>query len=220
MGQLGWVWFGGAPLPFYIAIFIDNSGSLTTQQVPQVFNGITLIRDNLLTLGTLTEDQKNTFVPYQGPGNERYLSWMSTLVTQLKPPNATKCVTFAWIDESEPIYHAGSNSLRPGFVTDLATFSNFVSSNTIQLLGGKIFAVREEPSSFQSFQGFLEHLNAAFTIASPPLSSFQNIYQEQMLTYEVTIDRQNITLQYAYNLMANYLNTFFEKEEFDLLPLL
>jgi len=41
-----------------------------------------------------------------------------------------------------------------------------------------------------------------------------------MLTYEVTIDRQNITLQYAYNLMANYLNTFFEKEEFDLLPLL
>ena len=220
MGQLGWIWFGGSPLPFYIAIFIDNSGSLTTQQVPGVFNAIDLIRNNLVALGTLSEDQKNTFVPYQAPGGERYLSWMSTVVTQLKPLNATKCVTFVWIDESNPIYHANTTSgpslLAPGFVTDLATFSNFASSNTVQLLGGKIFAIPlPGPTQF-----FIAHLNAAFTAANPTLASFQNIYQEQMLTYDVTVERQNITLQYAYNLMANYLNIFFEKEKFDLLPLL
>lgn len=219
MGQLGWVWFGGSPLPFYIAIFIDNSGSLTTQQVPGVFNAINLIRNNLVALGTLSEDQKNTFVPYQAPSDERYLSWMSTVVTQLKPLNATKCVTFAWIDESAPVYHdpfAQGILLAPGFVTDLATFSNFASSNTVQLLGGKIFAI---PLSIPP-QFFIAHLNAAFTAANPTLASFQNIYQEQMLTYNVTVGRENITLQYAYNLMANYLNIFFEKEEFDLLPLL
>lgn len=221
MGQLGWVWFGGSPLPFYIAIFIDNSGSLTSQQVPGVFDAITLIRDNLVTLGTLTEGQKNTFVPYQGPVDERYLSWMSTLVTQLKPSNATKCVTFAWIDESNPVYHLMTSQLlpdllRPGFVTDLVTFSNFVSSNTVQLLGGKIFAVPLASAP----QAFIAHLNAAFTAVNPTLASFKNIYQEQMLTYDVTIERQNITVQYAYNLMANYLNIFFEKENFDLLPLL
>lgn len=220
MGQLGWVWFGGSPLPFYIAIFIDNSGSLSTAQVPGVFNAIDLIRNNLVVLGTLSEDQKNTFVPYVAPNNERYLDWMSSLVTQLKPLNATKCVALVWIDESIPIYHerttSGPSLLNPQFVMDLATFSNFVSSNTVQLLGGKIFAIPVTSPP----QAFIAHLNAAFTAANPTLASFQNIYQEQMLTYDVTVQRENITLQYAYNLMANYLNIFLEKEEFDLLPLL
>jgi hypothetical protein len=216
--QLGWVWFGGGPLPFYILIVVDASGSLTPEAVPGVFEAVTLIRNNLVTLGTLTEDQKNTFVPYRTYEDERYLDWFSTRVLEVKPSNASKCVAIAWIDEANGFYHNVS-PLEQGFVNDLNSFVNFINSQDVNLLGAKIVAPPVEDYLFFE-QVFFIHLNAAFTSASPPLASFRNIYDEQMLSYITTGDRAEITTTYAYNLMANYLNGFLEKESFNLLPLL
>jgi hypothetical protein len=225
--QLGWVWFGGKDLlPFYVLIVVDASGSLTPQQVPGVFDAVSLIRNNLVILGTLTEEQKNTFVPYRTYSDEQYLRWFSTAVLEVKPDDASKCVAMAWIDEAEPGYHGYNYDdedeteepyfLGGGFVADLNSFVNFINTRSVDLLGAKIFAPPWEVLPLD----FFAHLNAAFTSASPPLASFQNIYDEQMLDYIPTVDRSQITTAYAYNLMANYLNGFFQKEGFDLLPLL
>jgi hypothetical protein len=220
--QLGWVWFGGSPLPFYILIVVDDSGSLTPQQLPGVFNAVTLIRNNLVTLGTLTEEQKNTFVPYRPYTDERYLSWFSARALDVKPSNASKCVVMAWIDEAaETYYFSDIGSSTTFFEADINSFVNFINNKNVDLLGAKIFA----PPQLDNPQvRFLDHLNRAFTSPPPspyiPLNSFRNIYDEQMLDYIPTVDRSQITTAYAYNLMANYLNGFFQKEGFDLLPLL
>ena len=236
MGQLGWVWFGREdPLPFYILIVVDDSGSLSPGQVPGVFNAVTLIRNNLVTLGTLTEEQKNTFVPYRTYDDERYLKWFSIRALEVKPSTAEKCVAIAWIDEASPSYYPfyedeeyfDPRILNPVFISDLSSFVNFINDKNVDLLGAKIFAppvaqVYPPPAPIPglNLQHFFGHLDVAFTSASPPLNSFRNIYDEQMLDYIGTVDRTQITTTYAYNLMANYLNGFLQKEGFNLLPLL
>jgi hypothetical protein len=227
--QLGWVWFGGGPLPFYILIVVDASGSLTPGQVPGVFEAVTLIRNNLVALGTLTEDQKDIFVPYRTYSDERYLSWFSAKALEVKPSNASKCVVMTWIDEAGPVYYPyfededsfDGTVLSPGFVADLSSFVEFINNQDVDLLGAKIFAPPMEEFYFPA-ESFFDHLYLAFNTftAPPPLGSFRNIYNEQMLEYMPTVAREQITTAYAYNLMANYLNGFFQKEGFNLLPLL
>jgi hypothetical protein len=217
------------PLPFYILIIIDNSGSLTTDQVPGVFEAIDLIRNNLVDLGTLREDQKNEFVPYQSYNDERYLDWFSTRILEVKPDNISRCVVMAWIDEAGPIYYPyfedgdffDPTVLWPGYINDVNSFVNFINTQDVDLLGAKIFAPPTQEFYFPE-GSFFDHLYLAFKsfTAPPPLDSFRNIYNEQMLEYLPTIDRSQITTAYAYNLMANYLNGFFQKEDFELLPLI
>jgi len=139
---------GGGSLPFYILLIVDNSGSLTSEKVPNVFTALDAIKAELVSLGNLTPSQSDVFIVVdESEENERYLDWWSTKATEYSFPSSREFLIITFQDEANVSYHDknGFNS-EANYSDDLIAFSSFISSNTPVLIGAKIFVPQDKIS--------------------------------------------------------------------------
>ena len=222
------------PLPFSVVLIVDASGSLTPEDLPSLFTALDLIKAQLVELGSFTSiGQVNQYIITKtSETDERYLRWYREFSLEAL---AGKVVAINFQDEAAPNYHNPSGTFRSDgfYASDLNAFESFIASESKSLLGAKLFIPREIGGGFPSGDeaGFVNftaeidsHLEYVFLspasggYPSPRLDSFTSEIDTQMLEYEILIARDEFTVEYSYNIMADYLNVFFAALDFATLP--
>ena len=235
---------GEGRLPFSIIIIIDASGSLSPEDVPQVYTAVDLIKANLVSLGSFPDETAaNSFVRIiDDETNERYLRWYAQFPAQMATETGSSSfVIINFQDEAAGgVYHnnfLNANNSNHFYNQDNTSLAQLIGPNAatdqFEILGAKIFVPNASPQNSSQFW-FLNnedeettHLWMVFN--NPPAGNYnfptlgtfyQNRFELPVMEYELLIDRASFTTAYVYNKMAQYLNVYFALTEFSLLPLL
>jgi hypothetical protein len=240
MGLGSFIWDGGSPLPFSVVLIVDDSGSLSPDQVPSLFTALGLIKTELTNIGTFTSSEQvdEFIVTKTEEDDERYLRWYRDFSLQAA---GNKVVILNFQDEADPNYHRGDSGVNSNvfYNSDFINFQSFLSAGTKSILGAKLFVpqiISADPGSGGSSpvetQEFFINLTApidthleyvfldptAGGYPEPRLDSFQSELETQMLDYEVLIARNLFTVEYSYTVMRDYLNIYFAALGYNLLP--
>lgn len=208
------------PLPFHVVLGIDSSGSLRPADVPEVYDAIDLIKLDLVAIGNFVDQQQADQFIVDTRINERYLDGFTSFPEQLAPIGSTRCVIVFFQDEVNDTYGAdfsdGSTlgDLDSRFFEDYDAFKAKYASledDFVSLLGARIFVPQNSQNSLAS--GFIEHLELVVDdgtgLSQGAISANLNEFEQPIVTYEELIDRTAFTVEYVYDKIAEYLNTFF-----------
>ncbi len=142
----------------YLVPIVDSSGSMNSD-IPNVVEAINQLRP-LVKNSVYRGSQQLTdkyFKPIQYLGDERWVDWLARDYRD-DSSEPDKVVILAWINESNPVYHGGSNnSPTSQYQIDIARFVN--SHSQREKFAAVIYAVQFASTQFVSFQN---HLIAAY----------------------------------------------------------
>ena len=190
-GWKGVVWYGKPLLPFWVLITIDSSGSLTPDDVPEVYTAFDEIyaayNVSPLFPGIAAEDFL-VIIPddpaagtFEDPrvANERFMQWFKDFPADYRPDGApARCLLIAVANEAAPVYHTGTSSvsIASQYNSDFTAFDAAWPGNG--LIKGAILQTEGSFSSEDISGGaalFGEFLDAAFNDPSSAGSSVDPI---------------------------------------------